>query len=646
MVGALIVRLPGLTWGLPYVYHPDEPTHVGIVLNILKTGDLNPHWFKYPSFRVYISLPVAIIYFLLGVARGQFSSVQELEAATMLGCGSGTTAVPGLYAGLRLLMTLFGVLGVGLLFWWGEKHWDRRVGLLAALVLLFSPLDVLVGHWYRPDTILSLFSGAAVLAAALLLKHEHPRYYLLAGALAGLAASVKYNAVALQFFPIILAHLLARRRLLDWRLWLTPLAAAAVFLAITPYALLDLPGFLDGFAFEIGHYYVRGHVGADAAGFGANLLWYLGKMGYYQGLLLVLAAISPLLMPKGRRLEVALLLSWPLLVLLLNASAKARTVLALVPATLILALLAALALDRMLVLIGYHLRRGAGRTSLTLVLLMVTLVVPLARVVQVDAAFAQPDVRLLTQRWLEANVSHESHIMSEAYGPVLQWPNARYSFYLIEHTSEWYQMAGFDYLVASHYWTFYVSPALHPSEVAAYDRLLQFPEMAVITGPLQYHYDPMHDLHVLRVPLPDRYELLTGDADAPWLTEGYYGPEWHEGTPYRWTAGKAVLYVPLKGGQSYTLTLRGNDGRPPEALPAHSSLYLNEQPLGEHTWAREVDTWRLTFVAPRADATKQMVALRLDTNTWRPSDYQSSDERELGVRLEGISVQEVPPQAP
>lgn len=97
---ALLLRLPGLDWGLPYVYHPDEPTHVNIVLEILKTGDLNPHWFKYPSFRIYASLPVAIIYFLLGVARGQFSSIQELNAATMLTCGSGSTEIPGLYAGL------------------------------------------------------------------------------------------------------------------------------------------------------------------------------------------------------------------------------------------------------------------------------------------------------------------------------------------------------------------------------------------------------------------------------------------------------------------------------------------------------------------------------------------------------------------
>ena len=635
---ALLLRLPGLDWGLPYVYHPDEPTHVNIVLDILKTGDLNPHWFKYPSFRIYASLPVAVIYFLLGVARGQFNSIQELNAATMLTCGSGTTKIPGLYAGLRLLMTAFGVLGVGFLYWWGERHWDRRVGFLAALILALSPLHVLVGHWYRPDTVLTLFSGAAVLASALLLRHDDARYYVLCGACAGLAASVKYNAAALQFFPIILAHLLARRDILDWRLWITPLVAGGVFLLITPYALLDLPGFLDGFAFEINHYYVRGHAGSDAAGFGANLLWYLGKLLHYDGPVFLLALTSPFLVDRHRRRETWLLLSWPLMVLALNASAQARTVLALVPATLILCILAAMALDRLLLAIALRWGRFRGRSVLFGVLIALVVLLPAVRLLGVDAAFVQPDARTLAQHWLEQHIPSSSRIMMEAYGPVLEWEGASYSFLLTGHSPEWYQIAGFDYLVASHYWTFFVSPERYGAQIADYERLFEFPQVAAIRGPLQYLYDPMREIRILRVPPAERYELLTSDGDAPWFQEGFHDLEWHEGQPFRWTGGRAVARVPLESGATYRIRLRGNDGRPEDAGQARSVLYADDRLIGEHYWSRTTETWEVDLQVPPGVADKQAVDLRLETDTWKPSAWGGQDGRELGIRLESIAI--------
>ena len=99
---ALTVRVIGLDWGLPYLYHPDEPPHVTIILNILKTGDLNPHWFKYPSFRIYASLPVAIVYFLLGVSKGAFRSIQGLGPGQLVTVGTGITQIPKLYLTLRL----------------------------------------------------------------------------------------------------------------------------------------------------------------------------------------------------------------------------------------------------------------------------------------------------------------------------------------------------------------------------------------------------------------------------------------------------------------------------------------------------------------------------------------------------------------
>jgi len=524
IIGALALRLAGLGWGLPFVYHPDEPTHVNIVLNILKTGDYNPHWFKYPSFRVYISLPVAIIYFLLGVSRGNFGSVQDLVAANMVTCGSGSTDIQGLYYGLRLLMTLFGVLGVGYIYLWAQRHWNERVALAAALFVAISPVHVLVSHWYRPDTILMLFSGAAVLASLQLYRKDDMRMYVLCGVLAGLAASVKYNVTALQFIPIILAHLLAKRRLLDWRLLLTMGVALGVFVIITPFALLDLPAFLDGFAFEINHYYVRGHAGADAAvGFWNNAIWYVGKLFHYDGPVVLLAACAPLLVERRYRTEALILLTWPLLVEALNSSASVHTVLALVPVYLVLYLLAAISVDRLVCLLGERLGTTYRKRLLVAVLGVSIIALPLLRSARTVSNFVRPDVRTVAWEWIQEHVSPDTRIALESYGPVVRWEGARYSPLLIERSPEWYQAAGIEYLVASHNWTFFTSPELYPDQMAAYGRLFEFPLATSIEGPFQYLYDPVREIRIHRVTIPQRYELLMFSVGCPLVAEWLLG---------------------------------------------------------------------------------------------------------------------------
>jgi len=40
--------------GAPFVYHPDEPDLVGRAVNMIICGDLNPHWFHWPTLLTYL----------------------------------------------------------------------------------------------------------------------------------------------------------------------------------------------------------------------------------------------------------------------------------------------------------------------------------------------------------------------------------------------------------------------------------------------------------------------------------------------------------------------------------------------------------------------------------------------------------------
>ena len=58
------LRLWGIGFDLPNLYHRDEAKYVTIPLKILKTGDYNPHFFNYPSLFFYVLSAVYVVYFL------------------------------------------------------------------------------------------------------------------------------------------------------------------------------------------------------------------------------------------------------------------------------------------------------------------------------------------------------------------------------------------------------------------------------------------------------------------------------------------------------------------------------------------------------------------------------------------------------
>ena len=54
---AAALRLVFLRWGLPYIYHPDEPINMVIVHRMIAASHLDPGFFQYPSLLYYLNLP-------------------------------------------------------------------------------------------------------------------------------------------------------------------------------------------------------------------------------------------------------------------------------------------------------------------------------------------------------------------------------------------------------------------------------------------------------------------------------------------------------------------------------------------------------------------------------------------------------------
>ncbi|KAA3658319.1 MAG: phospholipid carrier-dependent glycosyltransferase, partial [Chloroflexi bacterium] len=186
---ALLVRVWGINYDLPYIYHPDEPVYITISQNIFKTGDLNPHFFNYPSLFFYINASAYIPYYLLGKLIGVFHTPNNILPPISLIMGVTQAQMPDTILLGRIITICFGVGTVGLVYFVGKQITGKMaVGVLASLMLAISPTTVWHSRLITPDTFVTFFSVASFLASILIYQQGKTWQYIVAGICVGLTA--------------------------------------------------------------------------------------------------------------------------------------------------------------------------------------------------------------------------------------------------------------------------------------------------------------------------------------------------------------------------------------------------------------------------------------------------------------------------
>jgi 4-amino-4-deoxy-L-arabinose transferase-like glycosyltransferase len=473
---ALGMRIWGLGFDLPILYHRDEARYVTIPLQIIKTGDYNPHFFNYPTLFFYLLATVYVVYFLFMASRGQVGNLDGLVLPDqVLQNVVGKATMPSQFLVGRGVVALTGTLTVLLVYWLTRKEFGRRAALIAALWLCFSPTHIRNSHFIAPDVTMTLLAMASFAFSYLVFCEGRTRDYVLAGLLAGLAVSTKYNAYAI-LVPLVAAHILREsgEPLLDANILLGFLGCAAGFLVGTPYALRDLPTFLNGVAFEMRHYATQGDPGTE----GQNaLVWYARYLIRTEGAIPFLAGAEVLRSRVARSRRTLLFLSFPvsyMLLVSLYVVKNDRMVLAVIP---FLCIFGAVLLDRLIQMLEARVTRrpvNALVGALAAIVVLSTAAWPAWQSVQIDRRFVQDDVRTQVSQWLVAELPEGSRIAGEYYSPLLlEGPlQFRWLDRAIDLPIAWYQ-ENTDYLVLveNRFGGFYLDPARYPKEIAAYQAI-------------------------------------------------------------------------------------------------------------------------------------------------------------------------------
>jgi len=290
-----LLRLYGLNWDEGNSFHPDErqimfhvtvltwPKSMAQFLDPVNSP-LNPHFFAYGSFPLYLLASLGYVLVRIAPALGSFTNLTLVGRVLSALFDSGTVLFTGL---LALKLTRDDTPG---------RRYAWGITLLAAALVACTPFQLQLSHFYTVDTILLFFVILTIYACVNLIDTEHPiRCVLLVGLGYGLALATKFSAAPLAV-PLLVAVLL-RWRKQDFFTSLTSLLIASfftiiVFLIAEPYVLLDMSNFIQQVADQgslargtLDLPYVRQFAGTIPYVYEAkNMLW------WGMGLLLGLAA--------------------------------------------------------------------------------------------------------------------------------------------------------------------------------------------------------------------------------------------------------------------------------------------------------------------------------------------------------------------
>ncbi len=439
VVGAAL-RFWGLRFGLPHdSVRPDEEILVGAALSIFG-GRLHPHFFDWPSLFLYATAGGYAVLFAFERAFGLVANADDFIARAV----ADPTSV---HLVARVLGAASGVATIAAMYFAAREVCSRRTAIMSAALLSIAFLHVRDSHYGLtdvPSTFLAVCSfWAAVYAAA---RGVTMRRLAVAGVLAGLAASTKYNTgLILAPALVVVGEHAIRTRDLGWAVKAVAMLAVtsiAGFVAGTPYAVLDYQPFSAALT-NLHDHLTGGHAGIDLGrGWTYHLFF---TLRYGLGVpLLAMSLAGALWLVADRSWRAAMMLSFPVVYYYTVGSGLTVFTRYMMPMVPFMCLMAAVFIDRAAERAASFTRSAAVPAIAAAVLFVVAAVPPLVQSVAFDRLLARPDTRLAGAEWVESHFPMGAALYQTgaSYGHVQPHPMARYAEYDFDDAAGWFTANG------------------------------------------------------------------------------------------------------------------------------------------------------------------------------------------------------------
>lgn len=238
---ALAVRIYGINWDEGHSLHPDERALIMATIP-LSSSNLNPDFYNYGHLPIYMLKATSSIF---GLSDPSYSGY------------------PGILVVGRMLSALFDTFTVAMVYLFGKKLRDKRLGLLAGFIYAISVFPIQNAHFFIVDPFLNFWLVANLLVATYAVEKPTFKRMALMGALCGLAAATKFTGILSVSIPLIVllisfvqhlrGHTLNAKEFMRLAgLGVSVLTAAVLMFFITqPYVLLNLATFWDKISLQL-----------------------------------------------------------------------------------------------------------------------------------------------------------------------------------------------------------------------------------------------------------------------------------------------------------------------------------------------------------------------------------------------------------
>lgn len=243
IIGVLLLtgayfRFQNLNWDQGLLFHPDERNIASAVSKIQFFEKLNPEFFAYGGFTIYLIRATAdILNFLTqdpnwGYEWGKINLIARTYSATF----SLLTLIP-LYL---LAKNIFG----------------KTTGFIASSFYALCVSSIQTAHFGVTESLLTLQGVLIMYVSIKIYEHPELRRYLILGALLGISAATKTSGLILiiPLVAVFITKAFGKRYFIDQtaNLVLSLTLALTLFVVFSPYTFLSWGKFLESMRYESG----------------------------------------------------------------------------------------------------------------------------------------------------------------------------------------------------------------------------------------------------------------------------------------------------------------------------------------------------------------------------------------------------------
>ncbi len=385
-----LLRFYNLNWDQGHFFHPDERNIAVAVSKIRFFHQLNPHFFAYGGFPIYLYRATGEV---LSELANDPAWVSDWALINLSGRG-----VSAFVSSISIL----------LIFLLGKKVFGKMIGLLAAFFTAFCVSLIQTAHFGVTESLLCFWGLLIALLSFKLLEKPALKNYLILGLGSGLAIGTKVSAATFLIFPA-LAYLFSGKKDF-WKkqlfFFVFLLFAAFLFLLSSPYTLLDFEHFKESMTYEAGVASGRPPVCYVYQFLKTTpYLFQIKNLPWTMGPLLAFFSLGGfvLLITKILKKEVLLLIGWPLVYFIVVGSWYAKFLRYMVPLLPFFCIFAAWLLVEI---------KNRWRWVGYILILTTTLTTTLYALAFMSI-YTHESTRITASRWIYENVPAGSKILQE-----------------------------------------------------------------------------------------------------------------------------------------------------------------------------------------------------------------------------------------